>query len=189
MNYTPGQPDSGAVPQQLMRVKYEIQHAPNAPRPWISGGTVRTKQDGTFTITMLDDAWKIFQQQGGTQSVILSVDPTDSHTGARCSFGIPFGTAPAAHTVTVNVNPSEGGTVTGAGTYTEGQTATVTATANPGYVFVGWYEGTEEKSRDASYIFTPAGDVTLTAKFKLKTEIECDDEDALADARIDVGEN
>ena len=41
-------------------------------------------------------------------------------------------------TVTVVANPVEGGTVAGGGTYGAGETCTVTATANDGYVFATW---------------------------------------------------
>lgn len=48
---------------------------------------------------------------------------------------------PAAnHTVALSVIPDGGGTVTGAGEYEEGKQATVTATPNEGYRFVGWTE-------------------------------------------------
>lgn len=41
-------------------------------------------------------------------------------------------------TVTTNASPSEGGTVTGGGTYESGSTVTATATPNTGYKFSHW---------------------------------------------------
>ncbi len=69
------------------------------------------------------------------------------------------------YTMTVAANPTAGGTVTGSGTYTDGKTATVTATANSGYIFSGWYNGSTKVSSSKSYTFTVTGNVTLTAKF------------------------
>lgn len=43
--------------------------------------------------------------------------------------------------ITAIANPTEGGTVTGAGTYSYGETATLTATANEGYMFTNWTKG------------------------------------------------
>ena len=70
------------------------------------------------------------------------------------------------HAVTVSASPAEGGTVSGGGTYAAGASATVTATANAGYEFAGWYEGDECVSWEEAYtIASVTGDMTLTAKF------------------------
>ena len=73
---------------------------------------------------------------------------------------------PTTYTVTVKADPTAGGTVTGGGKVTAGQSVTVKATAKSGYSFEGWYNGTAPVSTDNPYTFTPAGDITLTAKFK-----------------------
>ena len=70
------------------------------------------------------------------------------------------------HTITVSANPAEAGTVTGAGEYEEGVTATLTATANEGYEFVNWTEGEEVVSTDAEYTFEVLADRALVANFK-----------------------
>ena len=48
----------------------------------------------------------------------------------------------AANTFTVaaNVAPANSGAITGAGTYADGSSATLTASANTGYVFSNWTE-------------------------------------------------
>jgi uncharacterized repeat protein (TIGR02543 family) len=43
---------------------------------------------------------------------------------------------------------------------------TVTATANAGYKFVGWYVDDVKKSSDATYTFAATADVTLVAEFE-----------------------
>ena len=68
--------------------------------------------------------------------------------------------------VTATANPAEGGTVTGGGSYSAGKTATVTATPKNGWHFIGWFDGSNKVSSDASYSFTVTGNVTLTAKFE-----------------------
>ena len=62
-------------------------------------------------------------------------------------------------------NPAEGGTVTGAGTYVYGQTCTLTAMPNEGYVFVNWTESGNEVSSNVSYTFTVTENKTLVANF------------------------
>ena len=63
-------------------------------------------------------------------------------------------------------SPAEGGTLTGAGTYDESTSVTVTAAANPGYHFVKWTEGGSEVSTDASYSFTLTANRNLVAVFE-----------------------
>ncbi len=70
------------------------------------------------------------------------------------------------YTITVNKNNNNGGTVTGGGVYTGGGTATVVATPATGYDFLGWVEGTDTVSRDASYTFQVNRARTLTAIFR-----------------------
>jgi uncharacterized repeat protein (TIGR02543 family) len=69
------------------------------------------------------------------------------------------------YTITLSVDPSAGGTVTGAGTYEDGASVTITATASDEYTFAGWYSGDTKISGNASYTFTATGDVTYTADF------------------------
>lgn len=59
------------------------------------------------------------------------------------------------------------GSVSGSGIYELGQTATVVATASPGYVFVGWQNNgsVEIISTDASYSFAVSGTTDLVAVF------------------------
>jgi len=68
--------------------------------------------------------------------------------------------------ITVNANPTAGGTVSGGGTYMDHTTCTLTATANSGYAFENW---TDEDglviSTEATYTFTVSGNRSLVANF------------------------
>ena len=68
--------------------------------------------------------------------------------------------APVTYTITATANPAAGGTVTGGGTYNHGESCTLTATANPGYIFTQWFKNGSPVSGDATYTFTvtEAGD-------------------------------
>lgn len=77
-----------------------------------------------------------------------------------------FGPAPSpTYAITVSIDPSGGGTVTGAGQYQEGDTVTLLATPADGYEFSGWQEGGQTVSTSAAYTFTAAADRALTAVF------------------------
>ena len=76
-----------------------------------------------------------------------------------------FQAQPQNYTITVSANPTNGGTVTGGGTYQEGQSCTVTATPNTGYNFTNWTENGQVVATSASYTFTVTGNRTLVANF------------------------
>ena len=80
-----------------------------------------------------------------------------------------FTEAAKVYSVAVSANPSAGGTVTGGGTFTAGSSVTVGATANPGYVFDNWTEGSTVISTNANYTFTISENRTLVANFTLKS--------------------
>jgi Divergent InlB B-repeat domain len=67
--------------------------------------------------------------------------------------------------VSTSSSPSNGGSTTGAGTYDDGTTATVTATTNSGYTFANWTVGGSLVSTSASYPFTASADSALVANF------------------------
>ena len=71
-----------------------------------------------------------------------------------------------SYTVNVSANPANGGHVEGGGTYMQGQSCTVTASANEGYIFRNWTENGNLVSSQASYTFTVNGNRNLVANFE-----------------------
>jgi len=69
------------------------------------------------------------------------------------------------YTVSVSANPSNGGTVSGGGTYQQGQSCTVHATAATGYTFQRWTENGSQVSTNANYTFTVTSNRSLVAQF------------------------
>ncbi len=70
-----------------------------------------------------------------------------------------------SYTISVSASPSNGGSVSGGGTYQQGQSCTVHAAANSGYTFFNWTEGGSQVSTNANYTFTVTGNRTLVAHF------------------------
>ena len=68
----------------------------------------------------------------------------------------------AQYTITTNVSPTGAGTVTGGGTYPEGTSVTMTATANSGYAFSRWQDGNTNNPRT----ITVTQNATYTAIFE-----------------------
>lgn len=73
------------------------------------------------------------------------------------------------YTIAASANLTNGGNITGAGQYNEGTNVTLTANANSGYDFIGWYNGGENPiSTDNPYIFTVTENLNLEARFRAR---------------------
>ena len=85
-------------------------------------------------------------------------------------YDVALTTIPKNYTLTLNTQPTDGGTVSGAGSYAEGASVTIAATANEGYDFVAWMDGGVELSKSAAYTFRmPSANTTYTAVFRSGT--------------------
>ena len=74
------------------------------------------------------------------------------------------------YTVNATSEDINKGTVSPAGqTVEHGANATVVATPKAAYNFAGWYNGTTKVSSNASYTFAVTANISLTAKFTIKT--------------------
>ncbi len=76
---------------------------------------------------------------------------------------------PIPCTIRTTINISGAGSVTGGGTYDYGATATISATANTGYQFIGW-DTNGDKTADITanpHTFTVTGNATYTAIFEI----------------------
>ena len=91
---------------------------------------------------------------------------------AVSDYGLAYGnevsfTTIPIWTIEATPNPTEGGTITGAGDYEQNAICNLTAIANEGYVFANWTENGEVVSTDATYTFTVDASRTLVANFDL----------------------
>ena len=93
----------------------------------------------------------------------ITSNPRTVTVNSNLSFTANF--LASTYTITVNANPSNGGTVTGGGSYHYGETATLTATPNSGFTFVGWNDGSTELTHNV----TVTGNATYTATFSQGT--------------------
>ena len=69
------------------------------------------------------------------------------------------------YTINVMADPNEGGTATGGGSFTYGETCTLTATPNTGYTFVNWTKNGTVVSSNANYSFTVTDNGDYVANF------------------------
>jgi uncharacterized repeat protein (TIGR02543 family) len=142
----------------------------------LSAPITEAGQSATLWVYIPEEVWQSakpgnYVQDMPFDAVFLcnSVTPAETFNyslGGNAIVSLRF-RVPETYTVTATASPTEGGTVTGGGTYAEGTSITVTATPNGHNEFLNW---TDERghvvSTEASYTFTADGDRTLTANFK-----------------------
>ena len=73
------------------------------------------------------------------------------------------------YAVILSANPSVGGTTSGAGSFVSGTSVTINASANTGYSFVNWTEGTTIVSTSAGFTFPISSNRTFVANFAINT--------------------
>ena len=88
---------------------------------------------------------------------------TDASNTATVTIGATM------YTISATANPTSGGTVTGAGSYAQGSSCTLTASPSTGYHFVNWTKNGTQVSTNASYNFTVTEDATYVANFAFNT--------------------
>ena len=138
-----------------------------------SGGTVSGKgvyKNGeTVTVTATVNENDGYQFKGWQENgqIISGADATYTFNASGDRTLTALFETKTEYRVTLKTDPTDAGTVTGGGSYEDDpHSATVKATPNQGYYFIGWYAGEEQKSTDAEYTFTVGQEgITLTAKF------------------------
>ena len=99
-------------------------------------------------------------------NTVVSTNATYSFTvTANRTLKANFTYTPPTYTVTATANPTAGGSITGAGSYSSGSTCSLTATPATGYAFSNWTSGNTVVSTNATYSFTVTANRTLTANF------------------------
>ena len=126
----------------------------------VTGGGTYT-EGSTITLTATANAGYTFSQwqDGNTQN------PRTITVTANATYTATF--TQDNYVITVNANPTNGGTVTGGGTYHYGDTPTLTATPATDYEFQGWDDGATDNPRT----ITVTGNATYTAIFSEQGEV------------------
>ncbi len=136
---------------------------PNIGGSVTGGGTYNQGQ--SCTVTASPNAGYTFTNWTENGNVVSTNRSYTFTVTANRTLVANFQAQPQNYTVTVSANPTNGGNVTGGGTYQQGQSCTVTATANTGYNFTNWTENGNVVSTQANYTFTVNSNRTLMANF------------------------
>ena len=133
----------------------------------IGGNTYYQGQTCTVSATANNGYTFVKWTENGTQ-VSTNANYTFTVTGNR-NLVAHFQSQQQQYTVNVSSNPNNGGNVTGGGSYNQGATCTVHATANNGFTFTNWTENGTQVSTNANYSFTVTGNRNLVANFAQNT--------------------
>lgn len=126
------------------------------------GGLFYYGQQATVSATANEGYCFYYWKENGT-TVSTSANYSFAVTGNRnlvAVFGLPL-------EITVSSNLEEGGTVTGAGVFDYGASATIIASANEGYVFYRWTLNGSPVSYLSTYTFQVTSASNYVAEFEL----------------------
>lgn len=160
--YIPDVPTPSPTPE-----KYTINLSvdPSGGGVATGGGTVNGGTSITVTAAPAQKYGFVGWRENGT---IISTEPAYTFTVNRNrNLTAVFVSTATMYTVTATIDPAGAGTVTGAGQYQEGATATITAAPAEGYTFSGWTENGTTVSTSKAYTFTVTGNRALSAVFSV----------------------
>ena len=103
-----------------------------------------------------------------------TLNGTEVSTDTSYSFTVTSDTALVVnfsqiYTVFTSVSPTNAGVISGAGTYNDGGTATLTARANTGYNFINWTSADTEITTATSFSLSVTSDTLIIANFELQS--------------------
>ena len=132
------------------------------------GGTIVESSSITLTATA-DDGCTFAGWYDGNTKVCDTAEFTVENVTADKTYTAKFTKNTVYYTITAEAG-TEGGSVSGGGEVTEGGSITLTATANDGYTFDGWYDGDTKVCDTAEFTLSNiTADKTYTARFTKNT--------------------
>ena len=145
---------------------YTVSVSANPTNGGTVGGGGTYNQGTSCTVTATANAGYTFTNWTENGSVVSTQTRYTFSVNSNRNLVANFQAQPQNYTISVSANPTNGGTVTGGGSYQQGQSCTVNATPATGYTFVRWTENGNQVSTNASYTFTVTGNRTLVAQFQ-----------------------
>jgi hypothetical protein len=128
------------------------------------GGSYTAGQ--TAAVSAIADSGSAFSSWSGPNAAECATGSVLMNADKSCTA--LFTESPVVtYTLTLNASGSGSGQLSGGGTYTEGQTASVSATASTGSTFAGWIGTDATECATGSVLMT--GDKICTATFTLNT--------------------
>ena len=162
-SYTFAVTESGNYVAHFQINSYNITATANPTNSGTVSGTGQYNHGTSCTLTATANTGYTFTNWTENGSVV-STNASYSFT-VEANRNLVANFTANTYTVSVTANPSNGGTVSGGGSFNHGQSCTVSATANTGYTFINWTENGAQVSSQAEYTFSVNGNRNLVAHF------------------------
>lgn len=145
---------------------YSITATANPTEYGVTRGSGRYAEGSTCTLKAFANAGYLFTNWT-KDGVVVSTEATYSFTvEGDDAYVANFMVDPVTFQVTASANPSDGGYVNGAGTYTRNTNCTLTAIPNQRFAFINWTDASGQiLSYSSSFTFPVTQDITLFANF------------------------
>ena len=141
------------------------------------GGTVsgggKVEKGKSVTLTAIpDDGYSFAGWYDGTKMVTAKKEYTVKNVTENKTYTAKFSKIIIYYIISAEVGESGGGTVTGGGYVRKGESITLTAAANEGYTFDGWYDGDTKVCDTEKFVISNVTEnKTYTARFT-KNQVE-----------------
>lgn len=135
------------------------------------GNSGTTTGDGTYssgssvTVNATPNSGFTFSKWTENGNTVSSSSSYTFNINANRNLVANFTSSKNTYTLTLRAKPLNGGTVSGAGTYSAGTSVTATATPSAKFHFTNWTQAGNVVSTSASYTFTLNKNRTLVAHF------------------------
>lgn len=152
-------------PQGNIVIQGDVDLAPSNPISSITSANANVIAKALVDhLAARPDAKIISSGSSSTQPQLHLPETYRSQIPSNKIFGVTVDGVQSS-TFLVKATAGTGGKVTGGGTYSDGDRATLTATPDDGYKFAAWKEGGSVVTNQAEYAFTVKRNRDLTAEF------------------------
>ena len=142
----------------------------------VSGGGEVAEGESITLTAAANDGYTFEGWYDGDTKVCETAEFTVENVTANRTYTAKFTKNIVYYTISAEVGANGGGTVSGDGEVAEGESITLTAAANDGYTFEGWYDGDTKVCETAEFIVeNVTAEKTYTARY-VKNQVEPDPE-------------
>lgn len=127
------------------------------------GGTVQS--GASVTVTAAPSSGYVFSGWRENGAIVSTESSYTFQANGDRSLTAVFAADITRYTISTSVDPAGAGTASGGGTFEDGQSVTLTASAADGYEFAAWRENGSNVSTSATYTFTASANRAITAVF------------------------